>query len=65
MLHKLSAVLAEFGALDVHLISQSSNNLNLTFVVDEGLGRRLVVDKQDFQCFFAENFFPVRSKIGF
>ncbi|MGA8277202.1 MAG: bifunctional aspartate kinase/diaminopimelate decarboxylase [Rhodanobacteraceae bacterium] len=37
MLHRLSAVLAEFGALDVHLISQSSNNLNLTFVVDEAL----------------------------
>ena len=28
-------VLAEFGQLRVHLISQSSNNLNLTFVVDE------------------------------
>ena len=37
MLHRLSGVLAEFGALDVHLISQSSNNLNLTFVVDEAL----------------------------
>ncbi|HEY0233018.1 MAG TPA: bifunctional aspartate kinase/diaminopimelate decarboxylase, partial [Dokdonella sp.] len=37
MLHKLSTVLAEFGALAVHLISQSSNNLNLTFVVDEAL----------------------------
>jgi len=37
LLHKLSTVLAEFGALDVHLISQSSNNLNLTFVVDEAL----------------------------
>ena len=36
-LHRLSSVLAEFGALDVHLISQSSNNLNLTFVVDEAL----------------------------
>jgi diaminopimelate decarboxylase/aspartate kinase len=36
-LHRLSGVLAEFGALDVHLISQSSNNLNLTFVVDEAL----------------------------
>ena len=35
--HRLSGVLAEFGALDVHLISQSSNNLNLTFVVDESL----------------------------
>ena len=35
MLHKLSAVLAEFGQLRVHLISQSSNNLNITFVVDE------------------------------
>ncbi len=37
MLHRLSGVLAEFGALDVHLISQSSNNLNLTFVVAEAL----------------------------
>jgi diaminopimelate decarboxylase/aspartate kinase len=36
-LHRLSTVLAEFGALDVHLISQSSNNLNLTFVIDESL----------------------------
>ena len=42
MLHKLSAVLAEFGALDVHLISQSSNNLNLTFVVDESLADALI-----------------------
>lgn len=35
MLHRLGAILAEFGQLDVHLISQSSNNLNLTFVVNE------------------------------
>ena len=42
MLHRLSGVLAEFGALDVHLISQSSNNLNLTFVVDESLVDDLV-----------------------
>ena len=35
MLHQLSSILAEFGQLRVHLISQSSNNLNLTFVVDE------------------------------
>jgi diaminopimelate decarboxylase/aspartate kinase len=37
MLHKLSGVLAEFGSQRVHLISQSSNNLNLTFVVDEDI----------------------------
>ncbi len=42
LLHKLSTVLAEFGALDVHLISQSSNNLNLTFVIDEGLADELI-----------------------
>ena len=42
MLHRLSTVLAEFGALDVHMISQSSNNLNLTFVVDEALADELV-----------------------
>jgi diaminopimelate decarboxylase/aspartate kinase len=32
----------EFGALDVHLISQSSNNLNLTFVIDEALADDLI-----------------------
>ncbi|MGO4702275.1 bifunctional aspartate kinase/diaminopimelate decarboxylase [Dyella sp. 2RAB6] len=37
MLHTLSGVLAEFGQIRVHLISQSSNNLNLTFVVDENV----------------------------
>ncbi|MGH8214777.1 MAG: aspartate kinase, partial [Rhodanobacteraceae bacterium] len=37
MLHRLSGVLAEFGRERVHLISQSSNNLNLTFVVDEDM----------------------------
>lgn len=35
LLHTLSGVLVEFGQLRVHMISQSSNNLNLTFVVDE------------------------------
>jgi diaminopimelate decarboxylase/aspartate kinase len=42
LLHRLSTVLAEFGALDVHMISQSSNNLNLTFVVDEALVDELI-----------------------
>ena len=37
MLHRLSAVMAEFGQHRVHMISQSSNNLNLTFVVDENV----------------------------
>jgi diaminopimelate decarboxylase/aspartate kinase len=35
LLHKLSEVWAAFGRERVHLISQSSNDLNLTFVVDE------------------------------
>ena len=35
MLHKLSDVWATFGKERVHLISQSSNDLNLTFVIDE------------------------------
>ncbi|HMM58301.1 MAG TPA: bifunctional aspartate kinase/diaminopimelate decarboxylase [Rudaea sp.] len=42
MLHKLSSVLAEFGPQRVHLISQSSNNLNLTFVVDEDIAADMV-----------------------
>jgi len=33
---------AEFGSLRAHLISQSSNNLNLTFVVDEDVAANLV-----------------------
>ena len=37
LLHKLGAVWEEFGRERVHLISQSSNDLNLTFVVDEAL----------------------------
>jgi diaminopimelate decarboxylase/aspartate kinase len=37
MLHRLNPVMAEFGQHRVHLISQSSNNLNLTFVVDESV----------------------------
>ncbi len=35
LLHKLSEVWATFGQERVHLISQSSNDLNLTFVIDE------------------------------
>jgi len=42
LLQRLSGVLAEFGAIDVHLISQSSNNLNLTFVIDESLADELI-----------------------
>ncbi|WP_281244047.1 bifunctional aspartate kinase/diaminopimelate decarboxylase [Rhodanobacter glycinis] len=42
MLHTLSSVLAEFDQLRVHLISQSSNNLNLTFVVDEDVVDTLI-----------------------
>ncbi len=35
LLHRLSEVWALFGQERVHLISQSSNDLNLTFVIDE------------------------------
>jgi diaminopimelate decarboxylase/aspartate kinase len=47
MLHRLSGVLAEFGPQRVHLISQSSNNLNLTFVVDEEIADDLVPQLHD------------------
>jgi diaminopimelate decarboxylase/aspartate kinase len=42
LLHKLTDVLSEFGRERVHLISQSSNDLNLTFVVDEALADDLL-----------------------
>jgi len=41
-LHRLTEVLAAFGRERVHLISQSSNDLNLTFVVDEALADGLL-----------------------
>lgn len=47
LLHTLSGVLAEFGQLRVHLITQSSNNLNLTFVVDEEVVDRLLPHLHD------------------
>ncbi|MDQ2703264.1 MAG: bifunctional aspartate kinase/diaminopimelate decarboxylase, partial [Pseudomonadota bacterium] len=42
LLHKLSDIWATFGQERVHLISQSSNDLNLTFVVDEAEAEGLV-----------------------
>ena len=42
LLHRLSSVLATFGRERVHLISQSSNDLNLTFVVDEALAEGML-----------------------
>jgi diaminopimelate decarboxylase/aspartate kinase len=42
LLHKLTDVWSEFGRERVHLVSQSSNDLNLTFVVDEALADGLL-----------------------
>jgi bifunctional diaminopimelate decarboxylase / aspartate kinase len=42
LLHKLTDVWIEFGRERVHLLSQSSNDLNLTFVVDESFANDLL-----------------------
>ena len=42
MLHRLGPLLEVFDRQKVHLISQSSNDLNLTFVVDELIAESLV-----------------------
>lgn len=42
LLHKLTDVWSEFGRERVHLVSQSSNDLNLTFVVDEAVADGLL-----------------------
>ncbi|MGH8028533.1 MAG: bifunctional aspartate kinase/diaminopimelate decarboxylase [Arenimonas sp.] len=42
LLHRLTDVWGEFGRERVHLVSQSSNDLNLTFVVDESLADDLL-----------------------
>ncbi|MDZ4814048.1 MAG: bifunctional aspartate kinase/diaminopimelate decarboxylase [Pseudomonadota bacterium] len=47
LLANLSGVWSEFGTMPVHLISQSSNNLNLTFVVDESAAEGLVARIHD------------------
>lgn len=42
LLHKLTDIWSEFGRERVHLVSQSSNDLNLTFVVDEAIAEGLL-----------------------
>jgi diaminopimelate decarboxylase/aspartate kinase len=42
LLHRLTEVWGEFGRERVHLVSQSSNDLNLTFVVDEAVADDLL-----------------------
>lgn len=42
LLHQLAPVWAEFGQRNVHLITQSANDLNLTFVVDEAIAAPLL-----------------------
>ena len=44
LLHKLSEVFSSFGHERVHMISQSSNDLNLTFVIDEADADGLLPD---------------------
>jgi len=42
LLDKLSQIWARFGKERVHMISQSSNNLNLTFVIDQAAAEGLL-----------------------
>ncbi len=78
LLHKLAPVLAEFGRERVHLISQSSNDLNLTFVLDEsaldGLVPRLhallvksgamrLYDEQSFGASWTQLYTPTASRV--
>jgi len=42
ILHELAPALEIFGESKVHLVSQASNDLNLTFIVDEEPAERLV-----------------------
>ena len=47
MLDQLTEIWAEFGRERVHLISQSSNDLNLTFVVDDTVAQDLLPTLHD------------------
>jgi diaminopimelate decarboxylase/aspartate kinase len=47
ILHKLGSALALFEEQKIHLVSQAANDLNFTFVIDEGQGERLVQQLHD------------------
>ena len=47
ILHRLGEALELFAEQRIHLVSQAANDLNLTFVVDEDQGPRLVADLHD------------------
>jgi diaminopimelate decarboxylase/aspartate kinase len=59
MLHRLSDVWATFGRERVHLVSQSSNDLNLTFVIDEADADGLLQELHD--ALIASGAMPVRE----
>ena len=59
LLHKLSDVWATFGRERVHLVSQSSNDLNLTFVIDEADADGLLQELHD--ELIASGAMPVRE----
>src|SRR5690606_32444519 len=59
LLHKLSDVWATFDRERVHLISQSSNDLNLTFVIDEADAEGLMQEIHD--QLIASGAMPVRE----
>ncbi len=57
LLHRLSQVCAEVGAGRVHLLTQSSNDLNLTFVIDDDRADALLPAVH--QCLIAERLLPL------
>src|SRR5690554_5261511 len=59
LLHRLSGVWATFDRERVHLISQSSNDLNLTFVIDEADADGLMQEIHD--GLIASGAMPVRE----
>ncbi|MBJ6978742.1 bifunctional aspartate kinase/diaminopimelate decarboxylase [Luteimonas sp. MC1895] len=59
LLHRLSGVWATFDRERVHLISQSSNDLNLTFVIDEADADGLMQELHD--GLIASGAMPVRE----
>ncbi|HEY4530223.1 MAG TPA: bifunctional aspartate kinase/diaminopimelate decarboxylase [Luteimonas sp.] len=63
LLHTLSGVWATFDRERVHLISQSSNDLNLTFVIDEADADGLIQEIHD--GLIASGAMPVRDAAVF
>ena len=64
ILHQLAPALDVFREFEVHLVSQAANDLNFTFVVDEGHAEKLVHKLHDLLIHRTDDNDPVMGERG-